>query len=278
MACRSKFLSTFIPDDTLVKGPAAYSEQTKGITSNALRANRVRRARIFLAATVWEERIQKLIDKRKLNRKDGVGAKNKMNMCASHPLDQLSASEIKAACTAVQQCLAQLPYSSEVKPCTSQALRFNVITLAEPPKRELLAFISNGKNQVGDEKEAAPRPQRRAQVIFMVPSSGAAYEAIVELTHGDDKGAELKGDISNCEILPAGSQPLLTPDDCNLAERIVKADEGIATLLKERYGIINLGETVNHMVLFIPVFRHILFYCRSDTSQIRKVHTKDPWG
>lgn len=35
---------------------------------------------------------------------------------------------------------------------------------------------------------------------------------------------------------------MATPDDCFEAEAIVKADPGIQTLLKERYGITNMDE------------------------------------
>ena len=36
-------------------------------------------------------------------------------------------------------------------------------------------------------------------------------------------------------------QPLLTPEDCVLAEDIAKADAGVAAMVKEAYGITDLS-------------------------------------
>ena len=38
-----------------------------------------------------------------------------------------------------------------------------------------------------------------------------------------------------------GKQPLLTPEDCLLAEEIVKADPEVAALLRDDYGITDLS-------------------------------------
>lgn len=38
-----------------------------------------------------------------------------------------------------------------------------------------------------------------------------------------------------------GVQPMVTIEDCVEAEEIVKADEGIRTLLRERYGITDMA-------------------------------------
>ncbi len=38
-----------------------------------------------------------------------------------------------------------------------------------------------------------------------------------------------------------GKQPLLTPEDCLLAEEIVKADPEIAAMLRDDYGITDLS-------------------------------------
>lgn len=39
----------------------------------------------------------------------------------------------------------------------------------------------------------------------------------------------------------ADREPLLTPEDCLLAEEIVKADADIVALLKDQYGITDLA-------------------------------------
>lgn len=162
-------------------------------------------------------------------------------MFVPHPLDQLNAYEIKAAAATVRSHAAEISENTETDGAQlSRSVRFNTITLAEPPKAELLAFQTNGKEGGGVQSDAIAPPMRRAYVIFMVPSSGAAYEAHVALTV--DGEGEVQGRVMTCDMLPAGAQPLISPDDCDLAERIVKADAGIATLLKERYGITDLGK------------------------------------
>lgn len=152
-----------------------------------------------------------------------------------HPLDQLSAAEITAVATAVKKSL--LANDSSNGGAANGKPRFNVITLAEPPKADLLKF----QEQNGD---AAALP-RRAQVIFMTPESGAGYEAIVELPTPSSEGqtaGEITGEVLSCDALGDSFQPLLSPDDCELAEEIVKLDAGVARLLEERYSITDIGE------------------------------------
>jgi hypothetical protein len=50
-----------------------------------------------------------------------------------------------------------------------------------------------------------------------------------------------EGVVTRQAELPKGCQPLLTPDDCDLAEKITKADPKVAKLLKDRYGITDLS-------------------------------------
>lgn len=76
----------------------------------------------------------------------------------------------------------------------------------------------------------------------MIPQSTAAYEAACEITEQNEK---LEVTVVSCEPLGEGFQPLLSPDDCDLAERIVKLDAGVAKLLEERYNITDIGETLD---------------------------------
>ncbi|CAM9549635.1 unnamed protein product, partial [Hapterophycus canaliculatus] len=140
-----------------------------------------------------------------------------------HPLDQLSGSEISA----VRAAITQGDYAG--KPEAVAAPRFNVITLAEPAKVDLVAF------QAG---ELASLP-RMSQVIFMVSETTAAYEALVEIKKVDN-GDGPAAIVTSCAPLGDGFQPLLSPDDCDLAESIVKLDAGVAKLLEERYGIMDI--------------------------------------
>lgn len=74
----------------------------------------------------------------------------------------------------------------------------------------------------------------------MISESTAAYEALVEIS--GDNGDAPTGTVTSCEPLGKGFQPLLSPDDCDLTESIVKLDDGVAKLLEERYGITDIGE------------------------------------
>ena len=65
-----------------------------------------------------------------------------------------------------------------------------------------------------------------------LPADGSAYEIEVLLPDGE---------VTSCEKLPSGTQPLISPDECDMAEDIVKADSEVAALLKERYGIEDLS-------------------------------------
>lgn len=161
---------------------------------------------------------------------------------SAHPLDPLTAAEIKVAGAAVQ---------SRLEP--TYKARFSIITLLEPPKSELLLFNSQQTSVNGgtaNETETMPSspPSRRAQVIFTIPASGVVCEAVVELaaaSGGDEdsgEGSMVKGKIISLEELQIGVQPLISPDDCDLAEQIVKADAGVRGLLEQRYGIRDLGE------------------------------------
>ncbi|CAN0406714.1 unnamed protein product, partial [Ectocarpus sp. 12 AP-2014] len=84
------------------------------------------------------------------------------------------------------------------KPEGPAAPRFNAITLAEPAKADLL--------------EASLVCPRKAQVIFMVPESTAAYEALVKIASATGSDPPVASLIS-CNPLGQGFQPLLSPDD-----------------------------------------------------------------
>lgn len=71
---------------------------------------------------------------------------------------------------------------------------------------------------------------RLVKVTYQV--EGKAYVAIV--------GGEGLDEILEVVDLE-GVQPLLTPDDCLLAEEIVKSDQKVKAMLVERFGITNLA-------------------------------------
>jgi primary-amine oxidase len=139
------------------------------------------------------------------------------------PLAPLSSAEVCAASAAARRHAAALGLAR---------VRFNTVTLAEPPKRELLAHASGG----------APRPPRRALCVLQAPPSCDVIEALVNLPHGccdggdgDDGAAPTS--VHEWLVLDGATldgQPLATPDDCLQAEAIVRADAGVHALLLAR--------------------------------------------
>ncbi|CAM9540325.1 unnamed protein product, partial [Discosporangium mesarthrocarpum] len=128
-----------------------------------------------------------------------------------HPLEQLGPDEV-------------LKVSEAVKGRFEENIRFSVVTLQEPPKDAMLKFNAG----------EAERPPRQAYALVLVPSTGIAFELVVNLFPGDPE-------VVQFEQVEGGQQPLISPDDCFLAEEIVKGDEKVAALLKERYGIEDLA-------------------------------------
>ena len=121
-----------------------------------------------------------------------------------HPLASLTPSEIQQTSAAVKEA-----YGNE-----NEEIRFVAISLKEQNKT--LSATS-----------------RQAEVIILI--NGLAYELTVELDGSDAK-------IVYENALPAGVQPLLTPEDCELAEVIVRESTELADILKERYGIQSMEE------------------------------------
>lgn len=75
-------------------------------------------------------------------------------MSPPHPLEQLSSGEITAVAAAIKDS------DYDGKPADASAPRFNVITLAEPAKVVLVAFLN--------EEESATSIPRLSQVTFFV--------------------------------------------------------------------------------------------------------------
>lgn len=75
---------------------------------------------------------------------------------------------------------------------------------------------------------------RAAIVIALVPPDAAAHKLHVNL---------VTSELTQLPV-PEGAQPVLTPDDCDLAEKIVKADSRVRKLVSTRYGIDNIDSLV----------------------------------
>jgi primary-amine oxidase len=135
-----------------------------------------------------------------------------------HPLAPLSAEEIGRASLAVRT-LVGVDASDDPH---LEKLRFVAISLKEPAKAALLPFLD------GDVSVSLPR---QAEIVVLSSTTGLATEYVVDLF--SDGSAKVVQSVS----VPSGSQPMLTPDDCDLAESIVHGSPEVAAALKERYDI-----------------------------------------
>jgi len=94
--------------------------------------------------------------------------------------------------------------------------RFVAISLKEPPKH-------------GD-------GSRMAEMVVLNSKTGIASEIAVSL--------EGEASIVTRKELERGVQPLLTPEDCELAEEISKSSPWVQEVLKDRYGITDMSRVV----------------------------------
>jgi primary-amine oxidase len=119
----------------------------------------------------------------------------------THPLDPLSAGEIASVVAAVR---------GSHDP--AGRLRFVSVTLREPGKDELEAFVAGGS-----------MPGREAEVVALDAASESAFEGI----------AEVGGAIRRWTALE-GRQPAIMPEEYEQVERIVKAHPDFAAALARR--------------------------------------------
>jgi primary-amine oxidase len=131
----------------------------------------------------------------------------------THPLDPLSAIEIENASTIVRSYLG---YDSS-DGGANNSLRFVSTSLFEPPKKDYIAGI---------------KVARQAEIVTLNPTTGIASEYQVDL-----ETSEVVSSVN----LPKGVQPLLTPEDCDLAEKIVQTSKQIADIMSDRYGITDMS-------------------------------------
>lgn len=126
-----------------------------------------------------------------------------------HPLTSLTPNEISAAASAVKDHYAE----------NKERIRFVAIALAEPNKAIL---------------RSSTKPIRGADIIILNTETGIGTELKVSL-----EGAAAS--VTSVKDLERGVQPLLTPDDCDLAESISKSSPELQAALKERYGITDMS-------------------------------------
>mmetsp|Transcript_2244 Transcript_2244/g.3852 ORF Transcript_2244/g.3852 Transcript_2244/m.3852 type:complete len:706 (-) Transcript_2244:194-2311(-) len=143
----------------------------------------------------------------------------------SHPLDPLHGEEIRRAAKCTQTKIQDL-YGNVV-------LRFSTITLLEPNRTDL-----NG-NESKNQKDV----DRVAEVVVMVPSTGRTHKLTVKLGSFESTSfnhRDVPPEVLSHVELPLGIQPCFTPEDCFLAEDIVKRDEEVQKRLRDEYNLIDL--------------------------------------
>lgn len=131
-----------------------------------------------------------------------------------HPLDPLDADEIRSASDAVKSALSLSPDN------LIKQLRFVAISLYEPRKQDYIA----GKT--------CPR---MAEIVAFNPTTGRGSEYVVDLEEST---------VVSSKQLNLGQQPMLTPEDCHLAEVIVHSDTQVQKVLLDRYGITDVSTVV----------------------------------
>lgn len=114
-----------------------------------------------------------------------------------HPLDPLSPAEIEHAAAIVKAHMSRDP---------SAVYRFNLITLIEPKKTELLAWEAS--------PNSVARPPRQAEVVLVTKGKKGVTEGTLCLT-----GSKI---LTWSQI--EGVQPILTVDDLQKVEEIVRLD------------------------------------------------------
>ena len=120
-----------------------------------------------------------------------------------HPLDPLSTTEIDAAVSIVR--------------AQHGNLNFNAVSLYEPRKADMMAWL--------EEPSTAPRPMRAADVVA-IDASGKVYDGVVDLRE--------KRIVSWKHT--EGVQPLITMEDLQDVEHIVRKDERVI----EQCGILGI--------------------------------------
>lgn len=130
-----------------------------------------------------------------------------------HPLDPLAAEEISAAVAIIR------------KERTESPLFFNAISLWEPRKKDMLAWLES--------PSTAPRPRRCADVVC-IGAGSKVYDGVVDLE-------EQK--IISWDETP-GVQPLITMEDLQIVELVVRKDEKVI----EQCGILGIPREDMHKV------------------------------
>lgn len=148
-----------------------------------------------------------------------------------HPFDPLSTTEIDAAVAIVRS--------------EHGNLNFNAVSLYEPRKTEMLAWLAS--------PETASRPMRAADVVA-ISTDGKVYDGVVDL--GQKRIVQWKH--------TPGVQPLITMEDLQEVEHVVRKDRKVI----EQCGILGIPEEDMHKVYCDREFFGSLSGCVGGTDWI----------
>ncbi|KAI9852840.1 MAG: hypothetical protein M1824_001708 [Vezdaea acicularis] len=137
------------------------------------------------------------------------------NSSPPHPFDPLSESEIESAVQLIRQ--------------EHGSLFYNAVTLWEPRKAEMLAWLADSQH--------APLPHRIADVVAIAKGS-KVYDGLVDLSEGK---------IVKWELLD-GVQPLITMEDLQVVEHICRTDPKVI----EQCEIVGIPRSDMHKVYCDP--------------------------
>ncbi|KFY17244.1 hypothetical protein V492_00805 [Pseudogymnoascus sp. VKM F-4246] len=167
-----------------------------------------------------------------------------------HPLDQLTIAEIPVVTKLVRNH------------ASPRNVKFNSITLREPPKKEYIAFRSAG----------GPRPDRKATVIVLETGTSKVAEVIVNLTQNR---------VEDWKEL-TDSMPTLTLEDLDFTEELTRNDPRVIEACRE-IGITDMSKifvdawSIGHEERwgFETRLQQGLVYYRSSESDNQYAHPLD---
>lgn len=128
-----------------------------------------------------------------------------------HPFDPLTSAEIDAVVAIVRG--------------EHGSLNFNAVTLYEPRKAEMMAWLAN--------PATAPRPVRKADVVAIAPG-GKVCDGVVDLENNKILEWKHTPDV----------QPLITMEDLQEVEHVVRKDPKVI----EQCGVIGIPPEDMHKV------------------------------
>ncbi|GAA5836765.1 hypothetical protein JCM9279_007655 [Rhodotorula babjevae] len=141
-------------------------------------------------------------------------------MAAYHPHDPLTASEIS---------LASGCFRTEMLKRGVKSLKSCAISLLEPPKKEVVAFLGLPVSPTDFKPfKSGVRPARRAEAHLIDCLTGDVFVAICTFPLGGGKPT-----LDSVEQQPKGVQPAITMEELDESEQVVRNDPEVIRLCAE---------------------------------------------